>query len=155
MRELVILRHAHAEPQAPGQRDFDRALSRVGRSEAEAVARWLEQHELRFDRVLCSPAVRARTTAQLALGHDVAESLHPAIYEATPGALIDLLERDAGTRTLLVGHNPGLEQLLALLTEGRSTEYRGVPPAGVAWLGWPEDRGLEPGCATLRAFWSP
>jgi len=55
---------------------------------------------------------------------------------------------------LLVGHNPGMEQLLALLTEGRSAGARGMSPAALAWIELADDV-LEPGHGRLRALWSP
>jgi len=155
-REIVILRHAQAEPGAAAQRDFDRALSERGRDEAKAVARWFSEHGLRFDRVVSSPAARARETAELAVPAGTSVELDAAVYDATPGTLLTVLDRHAGGgRTLLVGHNPGLEQLVALLTEGRSDECRGLPTAGVACLALAEDATVEPGAAQLRAFWSP
>ena len=60
MRELILLRHAHAEPAAAGQADIDRPLSAQGLAEAEAAGRWLAAQGLVPDRVLCSPARRAR-----------------------------------------------------------------------------------------------
>jgi phosphohistidine phosphatase SixA len=76
------------------------------------------------------------------------------IYDATPGELLALLDQhaDAGT-VLLVGHNPGMERLVALLVEGRSDEFRGMPPGALAVLHL--DGALEPGNARLDAFWSP
>ena len=56
MRELVLLRHAHAEPAANGQGDEDRALSPEGRAEAEAAGQWLQQHGYVPERVLVSPS---------------------------------------------------------------------------------------------------
>lgn len=53
-REIVILRHAQAEPNAGTQRDFDRTLSPRGREEAMAVAKWFDEHGVRFDRVVSS-----------------------------------------------------------------------------------------------------
>ncbi len=154
-REIVILRHAQAEPNAGTQRDFDRTLSPRGREEAMAVAKWFDEHGVRFDRVVSSPATRARETAELAAPGTSVE-FDPAVYDATPGTLLAVLDRHAGGgRTLLVGHNPGLEQLVALLTEGRSDECRGLPTAGVARLAIADDASVEPGAAQLRAFWSP
>lgn len=156
-REIVILRHAQAQPSGAGQSDATRELTAHGRSEAEAVRRWFAEHALAFDVVLCSPAVRARQTLDLALGGAGADTrFEPRIYEATPGTLIDVLDgaRGAG-RVLLVGHNPGLEQLVALLTEGRSEIAHGLPTGGVARLSVPTGASLEPGVATLHAFWSP
>jgi len=156
-REVLILRHAHAEPVAAGGSDFERPLSKVGGEEADAVGRWLAEHGVDLERALCSPASRARQTAEraLAIAGGPAIAFEPQVYEATPGTLIDLLDREAGSgRTLLVGHNPGLEQLVALLLEGRSDDYRGLPPGGLAWITLP-DGELEPGCGTARHFWFP
>lgn len=157
MRELILLRHAHAEPATAGQDDRQRGLSATGREEARAAGAWLREHALLPDRVLCSHAARTRETLD-ALGDiggpDVREE--PSIYDASPGTLMALADthRDAG-RLLLVGHNPGLEQLAALMHSGQSGEYRGMPPGGIAVLGLPEGRGIEPGIATLTHFWWP
>jgi phosphohistidine phosphatase SixA len=56
---------------------------------------------------------------------------------------------------LLVGHNPGLEQLAALMHSGQSGDYRGMPPGGIVVLTLPLDATIEPGVATLSAFWWP
>jgi len=55
----------------------------------------------------------------------------------------------------VVGHNPGLENLVALLTEGTSDSGRGIPPAGVVWLGVPSESSIEPGTAEVHHFWWP
>ena len=107
--------------------------------------------------MLCSNAARTRQTLA-ALGElgctDVREEA--AIYEASPGTLIALADahRDA-RRLLLIGHNPGLEQLAALLHSGQSGDYRGMPPAGVAVLEFPVEAAIEPGVARLSRFWWP
>jgi phosphohistidine phosphatase len=157
-RELLILRHAQAEPQSAAGNDFDRPLSTRGEHDADAVGAWLKGHDGGIDRAVSSPALRARATAERvlkALGGPVL-AFEPGIYEATPGDLAALTEESLGPgRTLVVGHNPGLEQLVALLTTGRSDEFRGLPPAGLAWLTLPDEGALEPGSATLKVFWSP
>ena len=56
---------------------------------------------------------------------------------------------------MLVGHNPGLERLAALLHSGQSGDYRGMPPGGIAVLSIPAGTALEPGAAQLSAFWWP
>ena len=158
MRELILLRHAHAEPAVPGQADFDRPLSAEGLAEAEAVAAWMRDKALVPDRVLCSPARRTRETLDAvveAVGN-LDKRLDAAIYEATPGTLAGLVDahRDA-ERLLLVGHNPGLERLVALLSSGQSGDYRGMPPAAVAVLALPAEAEIEPGLATLSTVWWP
>src|SRR5690606_3196816 len=182
MRELILLRHAHAEPALAGQSDLDRPLSPDGRAEAGAAARWLAEQRLVPDCVLCSPARRTRETLETVLsvlGY-VDQRLEQRIYEATPGTLASLLdghrEQDprrgrriqegtpaarasrldgqrAQDRRLLVGHNPGLERLVALLHSGASSEFRGMPPAGIAALEFASEGPVESGGATLSAFW--
>ncbi len=158
MRELILLRHAHAEPPDAGQADLDRPLSPEGLAEAEAAGRWLAEQGLVPDCVLCSPARRTRETLEAVLGTIgyVEQRLDDAIYDATPGTLAALADshRDA-ERLLLVGHNPGLEQLVALMHSGQSGDYRGMPPGAIAVLAFPADAAIEPGSATLSAFWWP
>ena len=62
MRELILLRHAHAEPARTGGADLDRPLSPEGLAEAESAGRWLRDNKLVPDRVLCSPSRRTRET---------------------------------------------------------------------------------------------
>lgn len=158
MRDLILLRHAHAEPAASGQDDRDRPLSGEGHAEAEAAARWLRDKGLVPDRVLCSPSRRTRETldAVLAAIGDVERRLEETMYEAESGTLAALADQHRDVeRLLLVGHNPGLEQLAALMHSGQSGDYRGMPPAGIAVLRLPADAEIEPGIATLSEFWWP
>lgn len=156
MRELILLRHAHAEAPA-GVDDIDRPLSEVGLAEARAAGDWLREQDWLPDRVLVSPALRTRQTLEAlgALGEaEIGEA--PAVYEASVGDLIALADAHVDAeRLLLVGHNPGLEQLVALLTSGQSGDHRGMPPAGIAVLRLPADAPIEPGIASLSAFWWP
>ena len=153
MRQLILLRHAHAESASTGQ-----ALGREWTVEAEAAGRWLREKGLVPDRVLCSPSRRTRETleAVLAAVGYVDQRLEPSIYEATPGTLASLADAHNDVeRLLMVGHNPGFEQLAALMHSGQSGDYRGMPPGGIAVLQLPADAALEPGVAELAAFWWP
>lgn len=158
MRELILLRHAHAEDASTGMADMDRPLSPVGLAEAEAAGRWLKENNLLPDCVVCSPARRTRETLEAVLEQTgyVEQRLEERIYDATPGTLAGLLDdlREVD-RLMLVGHNPGLERLVALMHSGQSSDYRGMPPAGVAVLTLPREAGIEPGVATLSRFWWP
>jgi len=158
MRELILLRHAHAEPADNGQADIDRPLSPHGLAEAEAAGRWLHEQRLVPDRVLCSPARRTRETLEAVLGLTgyVEQRLDERIYDAVPGTLAALVDEHREVeRLLVVGHNPGLEQLVALMHSGQSGDYRGMPPASVAVLSLPMEAAIEPGIARLAAFWWP
>lgn len=157
-RDILLLRHAHAEPAVAGQADLDRPLSPEGQAEAESAGRWLQANNLVPDLVLCSPARRTRETLEAVLsviGY-VDQRLEPAIYEATPGTLAVLADghREAG-RLMLVGHNPGLERVVALLHSGQSGDYRGMPPGAIAVLRLAAGAEVEPGVASLVDFWWP
>ncbi len=157
-RQCVLLRHGHAEPAGAGQADIERPLTADGAREAKDAGRWLAAHGFEPGRVLSSPAERCAATARHACEALACETVgsEEAIYEATPGTLFDVIERNMEAGPLLVvGHNPGLEQLLGLLTEGRTDDVRGMPTSGIAWIDWAEGAPLEPGSARLRAFWSP
>lgn len=157
MHELILLRHAEAVSTEKTHDDQDRPLSPRGEQEAQAAGLWLAARSTSIDRVLCSPTRRTDETARLTLaalpGAPVPQ-MAKEIYDASPGELLALLDQhaDAGT-ILLVGHNPGVERLVALLVEGRSDHFRGMPPGGLAILHL--NGALEPGNARLDAFWSP
>ena len=157
MHELILLRHAEAVPIETSGDDQQRPLSARGEQEAQAAGLWLASHNIRPERVLSSPTRRTDETTRLALAaidNAPVPQLADEIYDASPGELLALLDQhsDVGT-VMLVGHNPGIERLVALLVEGRSDEFRGMPPGALAVLHL--DGSLEPGNARLDAFWSP
>jgi phosphohistidine phosphatase len=117
VRELWILRHAHAEPYVDEATDFDRALDPRGRSEAEALGRLAARLALAFDYVIVSPARRTRSTAAGIIGALSIPAArveeHAGIYLAERRMLADLVRALPATagRALLVGHNPGVSRL--------------------------------------------
>ena len=156
-REIILVRHAHAETATTTGDDLARRLSLRGEAEADAAGAWLKKHGAAPTQVLCSPALRSSATCERilgALGYTDLRS-EPRIYEATPAVLLRVLDDHADASSImLVGHNPGLETLVALLTEGASDSGRGIPPAGVVWMTLPEG-SIEPGIAEVRHFWWP
>jgi phosphohistidine phosphatase SixA len=157
MHELILLRHAEAVPIETSGEDRQRPLSGRGEQEAQAAGLWLASHGIRPERVLCSPSRRTSETARLALtalDSLPVPQLAEEIYDASPGELLALLDQHGDARSvMLVGHNPGIERLVALLVEGRSDDFRGMPPGALAVLHL--DGSLEPGNARLDVFWSP
>lgn len=118
MRHLLLLRHAKAEPGAPGQDDHDRALAERGVADAAAIARYLKAQGWRPDRILCSSSTRTRQTAAPVLRHTPAPiAYRETLYHAAPGQIIEQVQDadDADKVLLVIGHNPGLEQCAALL----------------------------------------
>jgi phosphohistidine phosphatase len=121
MKSLLLLRHAKSGNLVPGLNDFDRTLTDGGRKSAELVGAYMSSHKLHLDLVMSSPAVRARETAEIVLrasNKRIDPQYDQRMYEATAQNLLDVIHDVEKRRKqiLLVGHNPGLEELLGLLT---------------------------------------
>jgi phosphohistidine phosphatase len=120
MKTLTLLRHAKSGWDDPALRDFDRPLNAKGGRAAVAMGRHMRGEGLVFDRAIASPAVRVvETIAQIENGYGgaLAPVWDRRLYLASPASLLDVVHEvpDAGERLLLVGHNPGLEELALLL----------------------------------------
>lgn len=142
MRRLVLLRHASAHD-GVGKPDFDRELTERGRDEARTMGRWLLLNALQPDRVVCSPAPRALETALLACAVVAIERdelvTDPALYDCTPTTLLRRIARLPGRCVLVVGHNPGFEQVALHLTGDEDLARVGLPPAGAVAMDLPDD----------------
>ncbi len=120
--QLIIMRHAKSNWSEENKSDFDRPLAMRGRKAAKKMAIWLK-HQYRIDRILCSPALRAKQTCRLITDQiDLPQHSviwEPAIYEASINQLISVINTyGEGIDTLLlIGHNPGLDQLLYYLSQ--------------------------------------
>ena len=121
MKTLFLLRHAKSGWKDTSVKDFDRPLNQRGLKAAPSVGKLLRKRKLQPDLVLSSPAERARQTTELVLagaGLKVEVRYDERIYEATVARLFEVvaqIEEDANV-AMLVGHNPGLEELLEALT---------------------------------------
>lgn len=120
-RRLYLLRHAKSSWDDPEQRDFDRPLAKRGRRAATAMGKLLQRHGPQPDLVLCSPAARARETwervaAELRTVPPI--RLLRSLYMASPSRLLERIRavEEPVETLLLVGHNPGMENLAALLS---------------------------------------
>ena len=115
MKRLYLLRHAKSSWKDTGLPDHDRPLAARGRRAAKAIARHLRNRDLGPQLVLCSTARRARETLdriQPALGAATVELEHD-LYAASAAALLQRLRRvpDTVASVMLIGHNPGLQDL--------------------------------------------
>jgi phosphohistidine phosphatase len=133
MKTLLLLRHAQPNRFSPTGRDFDRTLADEGRADALLVGQFLRRSELAPGVVVCSPAARARETAAHvieAANLTARQLFDDRIYEASVEQLLEVVSEagDDADVALLVGHNPGLQELLARLT-GESVP---VSPATLA-----------------------
>jgi len=98
-----------------GHADLDRPLSNRGHNAAQRMARWLEDRDLKPDRIISSSAARARDTATYVSDHfglgDVFDC-RLGLYGAAAMAWLDLAAEQTCERLLIVGHNPGLDDLV-------------------------------------------
>ncbi len=120
MKRLTLLRHAKSGEDLAARRDFDRQLNGKGRRAARAIGRHMRDSALAFDSVLASPAARVVETVEevgAGYGTGLSPSWERRIYLASAAELLDLVHEvpDSASSLLLVGHNPGLEQLVLLL----------------------------------------
>lgn len=117
MKTLGLYRHAKSDWNDQRARDFDRPLNKRGRKGAAVMGKYIVDHAIYWDRIICSPAVRVAETMEL--GAEAAR-ITPAlrwdrrIYLASSAVLLDLLREQEGNppSILMAGHNPGLEDLI-------------------------------------------
>lgn len=178
MRRLVLVRHAKAGPHEGA--DVERELAPRGRRDARAVGEWLAAQELEPDRVVVSPAVRARQTWEAAtVGLSAQVSSRPQrvatprvepvvddrVYENTVEDLLAVVRAtpDAVATLVVVGHNPSVSALAITLDDGageagaRRQLTLGFPTAGVAVLDLGASTWAQAAAAacTLAAFAAP
>ncbi len=159
MKTLLIVRHAKSSWKQDDIPDHDRPLKRRGKRDARALGLHLLEQELIPQLIICSTAKRARQTAKLmaeAAGFEGEIALEPTLYEAGPMGYIQALQSidESYQRVLVVGHNPGLEVLLEVLTG----EAHWLTTAALACIelpisAWPETQEYVGG--RLVSLWSP
>jgi phosphohistidine phosphatase len=141
VKRLLILRHAKSDWGDSSLDDWERPLAGRGINDAPRVGEMLRQRSSLPDLIITSDAIRARSTAEAvaeAAGYTGEILLEPTLYLATPGAIVEVLNSiadDAGA-VMIVGHNPGLEGLIAQL----SGEHQPMPTAALVQLSLPIER---------------
>src|SRR5215217_6165663 len=137
MKTLLIFRHGKTEKEAR-HGDRERALTGRGERDTEAMANHLLRQAGDPDAIIASDAKRAQQTAKIlakTLGFKGKVETEPDIYAADLDTLLKVVRRlpDRDNCVVLVGHNPGFEELSAALAE-ENIEGRHLPTAGVAHL---------------------
>ena len=147
MRRLLLLRHAKSAWSEPGASDHERPLNRRGQEAAPRIGAYLARHGLIPDGVLCSTARRTRETwdlvAAAAPGAPAAAYLD-RLYDAAPPALLDVFRHAApgATSVLVVGHNPGLQEVATQLIaagdlDDRERVREKLPTGGLVVIDFP------------------
>jgi len=154
VKKLLLLRHAKSSWDDAGLADFDRPLNGRGRKAAPLMGNFMREKQLSPDLVISSPAARARETTALVLEAARLETelrYDQRIYEATTGQLLAVINgvEDDKQEVMLVGHNPGFENLLEHLT-GESLR---VPTAALARIALGADSWTEAVARGGRLEW--
>ncbi|MDL2405676.1 histidine phosphatase family protein [Rhizobium calliandrae] len=136
---IYLLRHAKALRPAPGQKDFDRALSDEGFAAAEIVAEKAVDKDYKPDLVISSTALRCRQTAEAirrAMGPSTEFRYVDELYDATTDGYLEIISSQVSEGSvMLVGHNPTIEATLEALIGHKayvSALPKGFPTAGLA-----------------------
>ncbi|MEP7212587.1 MAG: histidine phosphatase family protein [Acidobacteriota bacterium] len=152
MKRLYLLRHAKSSWSEPDLADFDRPLNSRGLDAAPFMGRYIATKDYLPDLIVSSPARRALETAELVrenTGANIEIQLNDRVYEASPQTLLQIAAAvdDAAGSVMLVGHNPGMEAFVRLLT-GRS---EAMPTAALAVIDLGIDcwSNIKEGCGTL------
>ncbi|WP_294233486.1 histidine phosphatase family protein [uncultured Sphingomonas sp.] len=165
MKTLTLLRHAKSSWDDPVARDFDRPLNAKGRRAAAMIGQHLKALDMTFDHILASPAIRVMETLDEVSG-GYGRKLEPVwdktLYLASAASLLDRVHAlsDDCDHVLMVGHNPGLEDLVLDLTLDGALRERvedKYPTATVAQMTLLIDRWADARAhsATLVAFVRP
>ena len=167
MKTLTLLRHAKSGWDDTVSRDVDRPLNGKGRRAARVMGGLLRRERIAFDAVVASPARRVRETLD-EVGEGYGRAFDPAwdrrLYLASAETLLDVARElpDAVERALLVGHNPGLEDVVLLMVPDAAAGLRDAveekyPTASLAELSLDIARwaDLAPGGARLSRFVRP
>lgn len=120
VKTLTLLRHAKSSWDDTVERDFDRPVNGRGRRAAARIGKWIADEGLAFDHVIASPAVRVRQTlegVEDGLGRELKPIWDTRIYLSSAATLLLLVQQfsDDKDDALLIGHNPGCEDLLLML----------------------------------------
>jgi phosphohistidine phosphatase len=137
VKTLILVRHAESDKGDPVSNDFDRPLTRRGRRDAISMAKRLAGSGIRVDALICSPAVRAISTAELfAAELRLPVQTDARIYEAGVDGLLAVVRGldDLCSTAVLVGHNPGISEFLRYLTD---ENYADLPTAGLVTISLP------------------
>jgi phosphohistidine phosphatase len=164
VKQLLLLRHAKSSWEDPGLPDHDRPLAPRGHRAAELMAEHLRRAGVAPALVLCSPARRTRETLELiasGIGEQVRVEFEGELYAASGQSLLERVRAldDEVESAMLIGHNPGLEQLALSLARGGekvAQVERKYPTGALATLEFAGRwRELRPGSAKLVDFVRP
>jgi len=144
MKTLLLLRHAKSSWKHPENPDLERPLNKRGKKDAPLMGRLIKDKELIPQCILCSTAVRATQTAEMIVkysGFKGKVDYLDSFYLAEPNVYLEGLQTlpDEIERVMIIGHNPGMEGLLQIL----SGQVESLPTSSMAHIVLPVSQWKE------------
>lgn len=136
MPTLLIMRHAKSDWDAPFGHDAERPLAERGIRAAGRMGKFITDAGMTPDAAIASPAVRARTTLELAAqagAWTCPIGVEPGIYGGSPGSILDLIRAQVAETVIIVGHEPTWSTLTGRLIGTARVRF---PTAAVACIGF-------------------
>jgi len=160
MKQLYFVRHAKAEKEAKGHKDFDRELAYKGKTDASRMGNLISKELVKPGCLVSSPAIRALQTAHLfaeQLDFEKSEiELQSDIYEASMRVLLNVINNldDKHDCIMIFGHNPSFSHLPEYLTQDIIGK---VPTCGVLLINFEVDswKLISSGTGTVKGTWFP
>ncbi len=158
---VSIMRHAKSDWDMGGRADFARPLAPRGERDAGRMAKWLSAQVFVPTQIVSSTAVRAAQTARIVaagLG-GVPIIWHDRLYLAELAVLVEILRQPPASNWMLIGHNPGLEDLVEFCdpqVRARSRFVKLMPTAAIYAVALsPGQKPFKPGCGRILAHQRP
>jgi phosphohistidine phosphatase len=167
MLTLTLFRHAKSSWDHPNLMDFDRPLNERGEKDAPAMGRFLAEHKLVPDLILCSTAKRACETLALALPQWPSQpktEFSDALYLASEESMLEMLQHVSGApaHVMMIGHNPGIHAFAMSMAGTGEADARFAlsskyPTAAIANITFDDAEwsGIESGQGRLAFFIAP
>ena len=123
---LYLLRHAKSSWESY-EDDHERVLSDRGRKDACALGKYLHKNNINFENTLCSTSHRTRETVSIinaASPHSIDEINYlDSLYHASSNKIKEIIQNYSNKSLLIVGHNPGISELISVLLKSNFVDY--------------------------------
>lgn len=159
-KTVTLIRHAKAEQAGKGMSDIDRPLKQKGEKQAARLGLWLKASDFHPDLIWSSPAVRTHMSARIILDYINAPlsslRVRKKLYLADASDIFTLIHKASPEikHLALVGHNPGIADLIDLLSSDKHPEF---PPATICTIDFAVSswEGVVQGSGLTRHFITP
>lgn len=155
MKTLILMRHAKSDSTNPGQSDKERGLHPRGRRTAALMGAWLTDEGYLPEAALVSGAVRTRETWDR-LGLKAEATFDDSLYLAEADAILHAIQNAPACNSLLVlGHNPGMEAAMGMMTMGENRVSAPTCATAVLTVPATDWRDVRFDSASLIAYETP